>query len=320
MEKPTNKVLSKTQAAFERRDISALTRIGIRKCLDLHPPVSTDSGAENFTHAHKRYRTNRYAWIEKWIIGELDHPRENDTGARLMTRLRWRLLDEVKKEYATKRRVAKAFDKVETERVVGVGRVHRERLPTREHVLDFLSTLDPPRDPVLRDLWERIIDTYPDWRLSTNRHLAAVYGVHPNVIASRRSALAVLYVDDYDELSKEQAFIVKHCLRLRAGVLRKTDIRRVEAEKGVFYTKLRKVGMVRRMDWRPRSHTGAAEGMPQFTPVYNCLGGAQEAASPPAAALTQRKMVRSAPTRKPNALSMGISEQSDVSFALSSVY
>lgn len=176
MEKITNKEQSKTQAAFERRDITALTRIGIRKCMDIHPPVSTDTGAENLRHAHNRYRTNRYVWIKTWITWELDHPRKNDTGALLMTRLRWRLIDAIRKEYATRRQVKKAFDKADS---VG-GRVRREKLPSREKVLEYVSTLDPPQNAGLRDLWERIIDAYPNWRLSTNRHLAAVYVVHPN--------------------------------------------------------------------------------------------------------------------------------------------
>ncbi len=251
---------SKTQLAFERRDLQALTRIGVRKCMDLHPPVSTDEGAENIKHAHRRYRTNRYAWIERWITHELAHPREGDTGARLMTRLRWRLIDAIRKEYADRKRRDREPRDI---------RNRREKLPDRDTALAMLSTLTPPDDPVLLDLWERIVDAYPDWRFATNRHLAVVCGVHHNVIASRRRALALLM---HQKASDAHEHLLVYGLRLRVGALGKTDIRRVETALGPVdrrrvVTAIRQTGTVRLMDWRGDSR----EGMPQMQPVYGSL-------------------------------------------------
>ncbi|MGA8311308.1 MAG: hypothetical protein WB755_14845 [Terriglobales bacterium] len=251
---------SKTQLAFERRDLTALTRIGVRKCTDLHPPVSTDAGAKHIKHAHRRYRTNRYTWIENWIAGELANPREGDTGARLMTRLRWRLIDAIRKEYADRKRCFR--DPKDT-------RNRREKLPDRETAHSLLSTLTPPDDPVLLDLWERIVDAYPDWRLTTNRQLAVVCGVHHNVISSRRRALALLM---HQDASSQQGHLLVYGLRLRVGAMRKTEIRRAEFALGMVdqkkvVTTKRPTGTVRLMAWSGRP----GEGMPQLQPVFGSI-------------------------------------------------
>jgi hypothetical protein len=147
-----------------------------------------------------------------WLKAELKNPRP-DTGARLMTRCRWRLLDEIRKEYSPAPREPSP-------------RVRREKLPSREHLLSMLEKIEPPADPILRDLWERIVAAYPDWRLGTNRHLAAALGVHPNVVASRRHALAAGL-----DVTHDQADLLKNCLRLRVGKVRKTDIPKIEASR-----------------------------------------------------------------------------------------
>ena len=214
-------VPSKTQEAFERRDVTALTRIGITKCYGLHPPISTDAGAENRVWAHRRFKTSRYRWIQNWITEELKTARPGDTGSRMMTRLRWRLIDCIRKEYASRPRredPAKPYP-----------RVYRHSLPPREELLSCLATLDSPTDPVLLDIWERLIEAYPDWRATTNRQLAAVYGVHPNVIASRRHALSLLM---HRNASPQHLHFLQYGLRLRIGAVRKTDIHRVESEIG----------------------------------------------------------------------------------------
>jgi len=254
--------VSKTQDAFERRDITALTRIGITKCRDLHLPVSTDAGAKNWKHAHNRYRTNRYEWIQAWITRELANPTPGDTGSRMMTRLRWRMKDEIRKEYAKKKRVLRE----DTAPIPK--RIRRQRLPSREEVVDYLSTLEPPQDPVLRDLWERILAAYPNWKESTNRYLGIVCGVHPNVIASRRHALAVLYGNETDM----QAYMLCHCLRIRVAKVRKTDTHRVEKEQGTIQREKivavsRQVGESRYMDWNGKH----GEGTPVMVPVYKSI-------------------------------------------------
>lgn len=133
-------------------------------------------------------------------------------------------------------------------------------------------------------MWERILEAYPDWRATTNIQLAAIYGVHPNVIASRRKALAAiqhvqinLETDSKDE-DGTLMFVLNHCLRLRIwnSPVRKTDIARVESQIGDVSRKslVEKTRVVRTeilMDWGHGSHKGAAFGTPVPIPIYASL-------------------------------------------------
>jgi hypothetical protein len=217
--------ISKTQQAYEgalagdKDAVKILIGMAIVKCRGIWPPISTDEVAETLQHAHNRYRANRYAWIKCWLTEALNQPLPGDTGSRVVTRCRWRLLDVIREEYAERRREARENR--------GPKRVRRKNYPSKEQVLDTLSTLPTPDDPVLRDLWERLIEAYPDWRATTNRQLAAILGVHENVIASRRHALALL---QHTDASDQHAELLHDCLRLKIGKVRRTDLNRIESQ------------------------------------------------------------------------------------------
>jgi hypothetical protein len=108
--------------------------------------------------------------------------------------------------------------------------VLRKNLPSGEALRDRLSQLEPPLDAMLRDLWERLLETYPEWRLMTDAHLAVIYGVHVNTLRSRRHALALVMhnqcVHTDDQIDAEEVWLLNHCLRLKIGQVRKTDIHR----------------------------------------------------------------------------------------------
>jgi hypothetical protein len=262
-------VPSKTQLAYEgalagdKAAFNSLVWMCIVRCRGIWPPGEICSGADTFKHGARRRRTNRYAWIENWLRQELStRPRpKKETGYGVVTRCRWRLLNYIEREPDRLNRQvrgpASPFGR----------RVRRERLITSDEVLDLLSTLDPPQDPILLDLWERLLAAYPDWRLSTNQHLAAVLGVHPNTISSRRAALAALM---HRETSDIQAAYLTHGLRLKIGKARKADIHRVESQTGAMDRRElvsvpQFMGTVREMDW---FHGRPGEGMPQDSPIY----------------------------------------------------
>jgi len=221
--------VSKTQQAYEgalrgdKASFDSLVWMCIVKCRGIWPPAELCSGADNLKHAARRRQTNRYSWIEDWLREELRKPQHaKATGAGMVQRCRWRLLNYIERE---PRRLAREEDEPSAS-PFGT-RIRRDQLADQAYVVDLLSTLNPPQDPVLLDLWERILSAYPDWKATTNLQLAGALGVHPNVIGSRRAALAVCM---HLEATSMQAAYLTHGLRLRIGKIRKTDIHRVECQ------------------------------------------------------------------------------------------
>lgn len=261
--------MSKTQLAYEaalRGDAEAvhvLTCMCIVKCRGIWPPFSADPHAESQRHAFRRRWTNRYLWIDLWVRRELRKPQHpKATGAGLVNRCRWKLQNTIRDASRARKREER-----------GPRTLRRADYRSQESLLDVLSTLPPVVDPVLRDLWERLLDAYPDWEATTNRRLAAVLGVHENVIASRRHALALL---QHAQASGQQIAVLRYGLRLKIGKVRKTDIHRIESQTGVLQrSKIvstpRQVGAVQLMDWHPGSTKGAASGTPFLMPIFASL-------------------------------------------------
>jgi hypothetical protein len=141
-------------------------------------------------------------------------------------------------------------------------------MPTREELLLSLDGLEPPRNEILFDLWERIVEAYPDWKIATDRHLAVIYGVHTNTLRSRRHALAVVM---HAQADRKQAHLLTRCLRLRVGHVRKTDIHKTEhanVTRRELVSKPQHVGEVRRVDWGSYGKPGGGNATPYYEPVY----------------------------------------------------
>ncbi len=262
--------MSKTQQAYEGAlagDSEArhvLVCMCIVKCRGLWPPFSTDTYADNSKHAYRRRWTNRYRWIDLWVRRELAQPQHpKATGAGLVQRCRWRLQNTIRNASAARKRA---------ERIPRLPR--RADYISQGELLNLLSTLPPVKDPVLLDLWERLLDAYPDWKATTNRQLAGTLGVHENVISSRRAALAIL---QHSQASGQQIEVLRYCLRLKIGKLRKTEIHRVESQTGILSRRKiaqgtsRQVGTLRLMDWHHGSTKGAASGTPFLQPIFSTL-------------------------------------------------
>lgn len=278
MPKPHKK--SKTQRAYEgtlSADPAALdhlVRLGIHKCREkaLFPPRDTDTEAETKIHRIRRQRTNRYQWIQDWLLDYLKpRPRpKGETGAGVLQRLEWRLMDEMGwSQYRNELRREGRPPRPEGTRV------RREKLPSKEDVLTAAHSMPELVDPVLHDLWCRILDIYP--KRATNEHLAVITGVSRNVLSSRRAALAAIR---HQQVSDEDTFLLRHCLGLKIGRVRKTEVRRIEAQLGPIsreelVTTLRETGeFITFMDWGPRDSRvmgpdgkGRAQGMPIKVPV-----------------------------------------------------
>jgi hypothetical protein len=204
--------------------LADLTHLAIAKCRGLYPPFSTDEKAETFQHAEHRKYTNRYIWIRNWLRGELANPPAGDNGNFLVQRCRWRLNDLIRKDGRRREREKQdATDFYNGIAIVRPKRVNRKLLPNREELLSHFEGFEAPADPVLRDLWERLLETYPDWRLMTDKHLAVIYGVHENTVRSRRHALAAI-MHDQAQTHSIQGWLLDHCLRLKVGGIRKTDL------------------------------------------------------------------------------------------------
>lgn len=90
---------SETQKAYEGaiagdpKAFKSLLWMCIVKCRRVWPPASTDKGAKSWNHAHRRYRTSRYNWIQAWLTLYLKaRPRpRKETGAGVVQRCFWRL-------------------------------------------------------------------------------------------------------------------------------------------------------------------------------------------------------------------------------------
>ncbi len=199
----------------------------------------------------------RFSWVELWIAEQLANPPEGDNGPYLIRRCVWRLTDLIR---ASRPRPERNPPK----------RLDRSRhLPSREGLIQIVQFMDPPNNEILRDLWERIVAAYPDWRFSTNRYLASALGVHPNVISSRRAALTVVM---HSVASKAQSRILTKALRLRIGRVRKTDVHKVEQDTGVLTREAlasveQIVGYTRIMDWKTSVPFKPPEGHPQIEPI-----------------------------------------------------
>jgi hypothetical protein len=264
--------VSKTQIAYEGalagdpKAFDILVGMCASKCRNIWPPHSLDTGAETKKHAFHRHRTARYVWIQRWLFQYLKpRPRPaNETGYGVVQRCQWRLLNAIE-------RTDKANEPKTPKRI----RRSDPRYPSKEFVADFLSTLPEIQDPILRDLWERILDAYPDYKCLTNEYLAVICGVHTNTLSSRRAALAVL---QQREASESQIRLLEGCLRLKIGKTRKTDLHRVEAQTGgltreaAAATRIQ-VGTTKLMDWHHGSTKGAASGDRVWIPVFDRLAG-----------------------------------------------
>lgn len=237
--------------------LTDLTHIAIRACGGLHPPISTDKDALNKSHAHFRYKTNRFVWIQNWLQSQLQNPRPDDNGPYLVQRCRWRLLDCIRKD--GRKRKGKRKPK----------RTLRKDLPSRADVLLYLEGFETPLDSVLCDLWERLMDAYPDWRLTTDKHLAVIYGVHPNVIRSRRHALAAV-MHSQAENDSAQVWILNHCLRLKIGHVRKTDI--FKMKEVVEVTRAELVGKPKQTGTYLAWETFEGRNFPQRVPIFTVPG------------------------------------------------
>jgi len=240
--------------------------MAIRKCRGITPPVNLDTYAKTTVHAFRRLRSHRYVWIRDWLLGALQNPLPGDTGGRVVQRCFWSLHKAIRAEYAGRRK---------EERIPK--RIRRDTYPDRAEVLNTLSTLPPIAEPVLRDLWERLLEAYPDWKLMTNVYLAGVLCVHHNTIASRRHALAVIQHAAAHGCT-EQLFALQKCLRLVIGIgaVRKVDIHRAESHLGVLnriglVTKPQLTGYKTVVDWNHGSEKGAASGTFYQVPVFEPL-------------------------------------------------
>lgn len=263
---------SKTQQAYEAalagdpKALDVLTGMAIRKCRGITPPASQDANAKTMVHAFRRLRSHRYQWIRDWLIGAIKNPNPGDTGSRVVTRCWWALHKTVRAEYRGRRKAERD----------GPKRFRRSTLPTRAALLAAVSTLPAIAEPELRDLWERLLEAYPDWKLMTNVYLAGAMCLHPNTVASRRHALAVIQ-HAAAQGCYEQWFALEHGLRLVIGRCRKTDIHRVEAHAGEVLTRMKLVkklqltGYATVVEWAHGSRKGAASGtfyqVPTFEPL-----------------------------------------------------